>query len=42
MTLDLDLNSKQQQELKTLFLEEGKKMESKKEEMKAKKEKKEK
>ncbi|WP_430400206.1 Spy/CpxP family protein refolding chaperone [Flavobacterium sp.] len=42
MTLDLDLNSKQQQELKTLFLEEGKKMESKKEEMKAKREKKEK
>lgn len=39
MTLDLDLSEKQQQELKTLFLEEGKKTESKKSEMKAKKEK---
>lgn len=38
MTLELDLNTKQQQELKSLFLEEGKKMEGKKKEMKAKKE----
>ena len=39
MTLELDLNTKQQQELKVLFLEEVKKMEEKKKEMKEKKEK---
>lgn len=39
MTLDLDLNAKQQQELKSLYLEEGKKMEGKKKEMIAKREK---
>ena len=39
MTLELDLNTKQQQELKVLFLEEVKKMEEKKKKMKEKKEK---
>ena len=39
MTLDLDLDSKQQAELKTILLEQAKKRESKMAEMKAKKEK---
>ena len=39
MTLELDLNANQQKELKALFLDEGKKMEGKKAEMKARKEK---
>ncbi len=42
MTLDLDLNAKQQKELTALYLEEGKKMEGKRAEMKSKKEKEEK
>ncbi len=39
MTLDLDLDSKQQAELKTILLEQAKKREAKMTEMKAKKEK---
>lgn len=42
MTLELDLNAKQQKELTALYLEEGKKMEGKRAEMKSKKEKEEK
>ena len=42
MTLELDLNTKQQKELTALYLEEGKKMEGKRAEMKSKKEKEEK
>ncbi len=38
MTLDLDLNAKQQKELTALYLEEGKKIEEKRAEMKSKKE----
>ena len=39
MTLDLDLDTKQQNEIKTILLEQNKKREAKKIEMKAKKEK---
>lgn len=38
MTLDLDLNTKQQEEIKAIFLEEGKSMESRKNEMRENKE----